>query len=59
MMLINEEGGQVLETSAVDALMRIFGYYRQNNTVHDIDASSPPDEASASVFEKLDAVVQT
>lgn len=28
MMLINEEGGHVLETSAVDTLMRIFGYHR-------------------------------
>jgi len=36
----------------------VVGYYRQNNAVYDIDASREADEASASVFEKLDAVVQ-
>ncbi len=36
----------------------VVGYYKENNTVRDIDASKDADEASALVFEQLDALVQ-
>jgi adenylate kinase len=35
----------------------VVDYYRENNTIHDIDAGKNVDEASALVFEKLDALV--
>jgi adenylate kinase len=36
----------------------VVGYYKENNTVFDIDASKDADEASVLVFEQLDAFVQ-
>ncbi|MHC4481941.1 MAG: adenylate kinase [Planctomycetota bacterium] len=36
----------------------VVDYYRENNTVYEIDASKDVDEASALVFEKLDALVK-
>ncbi|HUW20122.1 MAG TPA: adenylate kinase [Sedimentisphaerales bacterium] len=36
----------------------VVDYYRENNTVYDIDAGKNIDEASALVFEKLDALVK-
>jgi adenylate kinase len=35
----------------------VVDYYRENNTIHEIDAGKNVDEASALVFEKLDALV--
>jgi adenylate kinase len=35
----------------------LVDYYGENNTIHDIDAGKNIDEASALVFEKLDALV--
>lgn len=37
----------------------VVGYYKENNTVLDIDASRDADEASVLVFEQLEALVQT
>lgn len=37
----------------------VVGYYKENNTVLDIDASKDADEASILVFEQLEALVQT
>ncbi|MHC4211905.1 MAG: adenylate kinase [Planctomycetota bacterium] len=36
----------------------VVGYYKENNTVLDIDASKDADEASVLVFEQLDTFVQ-
>jgi adenylate kinase len=36
----------------------VVDYYRENRTVYDIDAGKDADEASALVFEKLDALVK-
>jgi adenylate kinase len=36
----------------------VLGYYRNNGTVYDIDASKSADETTALVFEKLDALVR-
>ena len=36
----------------------VVDYYRQNNTVYDIDAGKNADEASNLVFEKLDVLVK-
>jgi adenylate kinase len=36
----------------------VVGYYKENNTVFDIDASKDADEASGLVFEQLDAFVE-
>ncbi len=36
----------------------VVGYYKESNTVLDIDASKDADEASVLVFEQLDAFVQ-
>jgi adenylate kinase len=36
----------------------VVGYYKENNTVLDIDASKDADEASVLVFEQLDAFVE-
>ena len=36
----------------------VVGYYKENNTVLDIDANRDADEASVLVFEQLDAFVQ-
>ncbi|MHC4622493.1 MAG: adenylate kinase [Planctomycetota bacterium] len=36
----------------------VVGYYRKNNVVCDIDAGRKADEASALVFERLDALVK-
>jgi hypothetical protein len=33
-------------------------YYRNNGTVYDFDADRDVDEIKASIFEKLDALVQ-
>jgi len=35
----------------------VVDYYKNNNTVYDIDANKSADEVSTSVFEKLDALV--
>ncbi len=37
----------------------VVGYYKENNTVLDIDASRDADEASVLVFEQLETLVQT
>jgi adenylate kinase len=37
----------------------VVGYYKENNTVVDIDASKDADGASILVFEQLEALVQT
>ena len=37
----------------------LVDYYRNNGTVYDFDADGSPDEISASIFEKLDALVKT
>jgi len=37
----------------------VVDYYRENNTVYDIDASKSADETSALVLEKLDALAKT
>jgi len=36
----------------------VADYYRQNNTVYDIDAGKDADEATTLVFERLDALVK-
>jgi adenylate kinase len=36
----------------------VVEYYRENNTVYDIDAGLPADETSALVLERLDALVK-
>ncbi|MHC4573569.1 MAG: adenylate kinase [Planctomycetota bacterium] len=36
----------------------VVDYYRKNDIVYDIDAGKKADEASASVFEKLDALLE-
>jgi len=37
----------------------LVDYYRNNGTVYDFDADRSPDEIRASIFEKLDALVET
>ncbi|HUU18642.1 MAG TPA: adenylate kinase [Sedimentisphaerales bacterium] len=36
----------------------LVDYYRNNNTVYDFDADGSPDEISALIFERLDALVK-
>jgi adenylate kinase len=37
----------------------LVDYYRNNGTIYDFDADRTPDEVKVSIFEKLDALVET